>query len=96
MVILSGYNDAVVEAYVKNNTNLGADSRHFVGHCKMAPLCEGGVVDGCLRVHGTENCFVVDNSVCPVIPDINTTASAQMIGFRGSDIIERVLRKRRN
>lgn len=90
-VIASGYDDATVESYVKNNTNLGADARHFVSHCKMAPLKAGGVVDGNTRVYGTTNCFVVDNSICPEIPDINTTASALMIGLRGSEILKNLL-----
>ncbi len=91
-VIASGFDDATVEAYVKNNTNLGADARHFVSHCKMAPLKAGGVVDGNTRVYGTKNCFVVDNSICPEIPNINTTASAMMIGLRSSKILKHVLR----
>lgn len=90
-VIACGFDDAVVEAYVKNNTNLGADARHFTSHCKMAPLKAGGVVDGNTRVYGTKNCFVVDNSICPEIPDINTTASAMMIGLRGSEILKHTL-----
>lgn len=90
-VILSGYNDAIVEAYVKNNSNLSLDVHHFTSHCKMAPLSEGGVVNGNLRVYGTCNVFVADNSICPVIPDINTAAPAMMIGLRGSEIIKRVL-----
>lgn len=93
LVILSGYNDAVVEQYVKNNSNLSLDIHHFVSHCKMAPLEAGGVVDGDTRVYGTKNVFVVDNSICPVIPDINTTAPAMMIGLRSSEIIKRVLRE---
>ncbi len=92
-VILSGYNDAVVEQYVKNNSNLSLDIHHFVSHCKMAPLNAGGVVDGDTRVYGTTNVFVADNSICPVIPDINTTAPAMMIGLRSSEILKRVLRK---
>ena len=83
-----GYDDAAVDSYVRNNTNLGADARHFASHCKMAPLKAGGVVDGNTRVYGTKNCFVIDNSICPEIPDINTTASALMIGLRGSKIIK--------
>jgi choline dehydrogenase len=90
-VIASGFSDTAVESYVKNNTNLGADARHFVSHCKMAPLKAGGVVDGNTRVYGTKNCFVVDNSICPVIPDINTTAPAMMIGLRGSEILKHLL-----
>lgn len=93
LVILSGYNDAVVEQYVKNNSNLSLDIHHFVSHCKMAPLESGGVVDGDTRVYGTKNVFVADNSICPVIPDINTTAPAMMIGLRTSEILKRVLCK---
>lgn len=91
LVALLGYNDAAVESYVKNNTNLGADARHFTSHNKMAPLEEGGVVDGNTRVYGTTNVFVVDNSICPEIPNINTTASALMIGFRASEILKNIL-----
>lgn len=93
LVILSGYNDAVVEQYVKNNSNLSLDIHHFVGHCKMAPLNAGGVVDGDTRVYGTKNVFVADNSICPVIPDINTTAPAMMIGLRSSQILKSIFGK---
>jgi choline dehydrogenase len=92
-VILSGYNDAFVEAYVKNNSNLSLDVHHFVSHCKMAPLDAGGVVDGDTRVYGTTNVFVTDDSICPVIPDINTAGPAMMIGLRSSEILKRILEK---
>lgn len=91
LVIASNYDDAVVEQYVKNNSNLSLDIHHFVSHCKMAPLGAGGVVDGNTRVYGTQNVFVVDNSICPVIPDINTTGPAMMIGLRSSEILKAVL-----
>lgn len=91
LVIFSNYDDAVVEQYVKNNSNLSLDIHHFVSHCKMAPLSAGGVVDGNTRVYGTKNVFVADNSICPVIPDINTTGPAMMIGLRSSEILKRVL-----
>lgn len=94
LVILSGYNDGLVEQYVKNNSNLSLDIHHFVSHCKMAPLEAGGVVDGDTRVYGTTNVYVADNSICPVIPDINTTGPAMMIGLRSSHILKRVLRKK--
>lgn len=94
-VILQGYSDKAVKDYIKNNSNLALDIHHFVSHCKMAPLDRGGVVDGNLRVYGTKNVFVADNSICPVIPDINTTGSAMMIGFNGSKILKRVLKKPR-
>lgn len=92
LVILSGYDDAVVEQYVKNNSNLSLDIHHFTSHCKMAPLNAGGVVDGDTRVYGTKNVFVADNSICPVIPDINTAAPAMMIGLRTSHILKNVLK----
>lgn len=91
-VIVSGYNDDLVEAYVKNNTNLSLDVHHFVSHCKMAPLSAGGVVDGNTLVYGTKNVYVADNSICPVIPDINTAAAAMMIGLRTSAILKDVLK----
>lgn len=43
------------------------------------------------RVFMVQNVFVADNSICPVIPDINTTAPAMMIGLRTSEILKRVL-----
>ncbi|MCE5317101.1 MAG: GMC family oxidoreductase [Parachlamydia sp.] len=92
-VIADGFSDASVEKYVRNNTNLIGDGRHFTSHCKMAPLHAGGVVDGNTRVYGTTNLYVVDCSICPVIPDINTTGPALMIGLRSSEILKRLLRK---
>jgi len=92
-VIFDGFSDKSVEAYVKNNSNLSLDVHHFTSHCKMAPLNAGGVVDGDTRVYGTENVFVADDSICPVIPDINTAAPAMMIGLRSSQILKRVLHK---
>lgn len=89
-VILSGYDDATVEAYVKNNTNLSLDPHHFTSHCKMAPLSAGGVVDGNTLVYGTKNVFVADNSICPVIPDSDTAAAAMMIGLRTGEILKQV------
>jgi len=90
-VILQGYSDDAVTAYVKNNSNLSLDVHHFTSHCKMAPLSAGGVVDGNARVYGTQNVYVLDDSICPVIPDINTAAPAMMIGLRGSHILKQVL-----
>jgi len=91
LVSIFGYSDQIVEAYIKNNSNLSLDVHHFTSHCKMAPFNAGGVVDGNTRVYGTKNVFVVDNSICPVIPDINTAASAMMIGLRSSEILKSVL-----
>ncbi len=93
IVAFFNYSDDAVVQYVKNNSNLSLDVHHFVSHCKMASLEAGGVVDGDTRVYGTKNVFVVDNSICPVIPDINTAAAAMMIGLRSSEILKDVLEK---
>jgi len=92
-VVSESYSDASVIAYVQNNSNLSLDVHHFTSHCKMAPLGAGGVVDGNGLVYGTKNVYVLDDSICPVIPDINTAASAMMIGLRGSEILKSVLKK---
>ncbi len=89
----SGYDSFLLGEYVKNNSNSSLDVHHFTSHCKMAALNAGGVVDGDTRVYGTKNVFVVDNSICPVIPDGNTAAPAMMIGLRSSKILQRVLKK---
>lgn len=94
LVTLSGYNPDVVEQYVKNNTNLSLEAYDFVSHCKMAPLDAGGVVDGNTRVYGTKNVYVADNSICPVIPDIDTAAAAMMIGLRSSAILKQILKNK--
>lgn len=96
LVVLSGYSDEEVDKYIKNNSNLSLDVHHFTSHCKMAPQSAGGVVDGDTRVHGTKNVYVADNSICPVIPDINTAAPAMMIGLNTSKILKRVLKKDRS
>ncbi len=93
LVDFFNYSDDAVISYVKNNSNLSLDVHHFTCHCKMAPLNAGGVVDGDLRVYGTKNVFVADDSICPVIPDINTAAPAMMIGLRGSAILKEILHK---
>lgn len=92
-VALSGFDDAKVEQYVKNNSNLNLDIHHFVSHCKMAPLKKGGVVSGDLLVHGTKNVFGADAAVFPTITDINTTGPAMMVGLRASHIIKDALPK---
>ena len=59
---------------------------HPVGTCRMGndPLA---VVDPRLRVHGTENVWVVDNSIVPTIPAGHTAATALLIGERAADLL---------
>jgi len=92
-VLIGNYSNDSVTQYIKNNSNLSLDVHHFTGHCKMAPLNAGGVVDGNTRVYGTKNVYVADDSICPVIPDINTAGPAMMIGLRASEILKQVLKQ---
>jgi choline dehydrogenase-like flavoprotein len=49
---------------------------HPVGTCAMLPLKDGGVVDPDLRVYGTANLRVVDNSIIPIIPSAHIQTAA--------------------
>ncbi|KAK4107425.1 GMC oxidoreductase [Canariomyces notabilis] len=49
---------------------------HPVGTCAMLPRGDGGVVDANLRVYGTSNLRVVDNSIIPVIPSAHIQTAA--------------------
>jgi choline dehydrogenase-like flavoprotein len=52
---------------------------HFQGHCKMAPLNQGGVVDSTGHVYGVQNLLVADDSVIPVPTDGSTLATAYLV-----------------
>ncbi|BDG35254.1 GMC family oxidoreductase [Saccharococcus caldoxylosilyticus] len=54
---------------------------HFGGQCRMGRNIQEGVVDGFLNVFGTKNLKVADLSICPILPDGNTSMPAQMIGL---------------
>ncbi|KAG7284227.1 hypothetical protein NEMBOFW57_010591 [Staphylotrichum longicolle] len=49
---------------------------HPTGTCAMLPREKGGVVDADLRVHGTTNLRVVDNSIIPIIPSAHIQTAA--------------------
>ena len=49
---------------------------HPCGTCAMLPRSKGGVVDSNLRVYGTTNLRVVDNSIIPVIPSAHIQTAA--------------------
>lgn len=59
-------------------SDIGTDM-HFQGHCKMAPLNQGGVVDSTGHVYGVQNLIVADDSIAPVAMDGAPMASAYMI-----------------
>jgi choline dehydrogenase-like flavoprotein len=60
---------------------------HPVGTCSMLPEKSGGVVDSKLKVYGTENLYVVDASVMPVIPRANIITTVYAVAERAADIL---------
>jgi choline dehydrogenase len=61
---------------------------HPVGSCKMGPSSDAdAVVDPACRVHGLENVFVADRSICPTIPRANTNLPAAAIGLRAAQLL---------
>ncbi len=54
-------------------------NQHWQSHCRMAPLNQGGVVDGNGRVYGAQNLIVADNSINPVGTDGSPMASGYMV-----------------
>jgi len=60
---------------------------HFQGHCKMAPLNQGGVVDNTGHVYGVQNLIVADDSIVPVGTDGSPMATAYMIADNIANIL---------
>ena len=76
--------DAALRAFILSD--VGTDM-HFQGHCKMAPLNLGGVVDSTGHVYGVQNLMVADDSIAPVGMDGAPMASAYMIAENIANII---------
>ncbi len=67
---------------------LGTTVYHMIGTCRMGPAGNpDSVVDSNLRVHGLDGLRVVDASIMPTMPSVNTNASTLMIAEKGSDLI---------
>ena len=64
-----------------------ASDMHFQGHCRMAPLNQGGVVDSTGHVYGVNNLIVADDSIAPVGTDGGPMASAYMIADNIANIM---------
>lgn len=60
---------------------------HFQGHCRMAPLNQGGVVDSTGHVYGVQNLIVADDSVVPVTMDGSPMATAYLVAEKISSLI---------
>jgi len=58
---------------------------HAASTCRMSKDPKDGVVDGDLRVHGTDNLYVCGNSVYPNLGAINPTDTVTALAFRLGD-----------
>jgi choline dehydrogenase len=66
----------------------GSTAYHLVGSCRMGSSTDPmAVVDGQLRVHGTQGLRVVDASVMPQVPSANTLAATLMVAEKAADMI---------
>jgi len=65
---------AFIEAQIEANM-------HFQGHCRMAPLADGGVVDSNGSVYGVSNLYVADNSINPSCMDGSPMATGYMVAY---------------
>jgi choline dehydrogenase len=54
------------------------------------------VVDSNLRVHGTDNLWVADNSIVPAIPAGHTAGTAVIIGEKAAELVTPELGRRRS
>jgi choline dehydrogenase-like flavoprotein len=64
-----------------------ATNYHPCGTCAMMEEKEGGVVDGSLKVYGTQNLRICDASVFPIIPRGNILTTVYAVAEKATDII---------
>jgi choline dehydrogenase-like flavoprotein len=66
------------------------DYGHPVGTCRLGtPADSRAVVGSQGRVNGSENVFVADASIIPVIPRAPINLSCMLIGLRVAELLEK-------
>lgn len=76
---------ALLETFIRKSV---ASSMFFQGHCRMAKLSLGGVVDFSGRVYGVQNLIVADNSIAPYCTDGSGVVSASLIAETIAEILK--------
>ena len=72
--------------YADENPNVNSwRCDHAASTCRMSKDPKDGVVDGDLRVHGTDNLYVCGNAVYPNLGAINPTDTVTALAFRLGD-----------
>lgn len=64
-----------------------ASNQSFQCHCRMAPLAQGGVVDGTGHVYGVQNLIIADDSILPVPMDGSTMSTAYLVAMNIARIL---------
>lgn len=69
---------SLVQDYIRETA---ASDYSYQGHCRMAPLNQGGVVDSQGKVYGVNNLIISDDSIVPSPVDGSTMTSAYLIAW---------------
>lgn len=75
---------SLVQSYIRE---IAGTDYHYQGHCRMAPLNQGGVVDSQGRVYGVNNLIIADNSIVPFPIDGSPMTSAYLIAWNIARIL---------
>ncbi len=80
--------DSLLENDAKLNPHF---SDHLCSTCQMAPTAATGVVDGNLKVFGTDHLYIADDSIQPIITKGSTAYPAYFIGLQLAKFLGAIL-----
>jgi choline dehydrogenase-like flavoprotein len=79
--------DVATQAQLRDFVRDRAWGHHAAGSCPIGARAAGGVLDGALRVHGTQGLRVADASVFPAIPGTFIASAVMMVGERAAELV---------
>jgi len=74
----------LVQSYIRE---IAGTDYHYQGHCRMAPLNQGGVVNSQGKVYGVNHLIIADNSIVPSPIDGSPMTSAYLIAWNIAKIL---------